>query len=366
MLRPLPFQKGIIDMAKRKKTSTVRVGVIGCGGIARGAHLPAYAALRDVGVEVVACADVDGGAARRLAEQFHIPHVFTDYRKMLKIQEIDAVSVCTPNFLHRDPTVAALRAGKHVLCEKPIARNAGEGRQMVAAAKAARRKLMVDFNNRYSSGAQALKRLADAGAFGHIYYARAQAIRRRGVPTWGVFTDKEKQGGGPLIDIGVHILDLTLHLMGFPRPVAVSGRAYTEIARRPGVSGQWGAWDPRKYTVEDFAVGLIRFENGATVVLESSFCLNAQEVFSTSIMGTKGGADLTPLKVYTEEAGTLLDAVPHRLPEVKSHQKLIEAFIRSIQEDAPAPVPGEQALVVTQILDTIYRSSEMGKEVRVS
>ncbi|MSS72134.1 MAG: Gfo/Idh/MocA family oxidoreductase [Candidatus Latescibacteria bacterium] len=352
-------------MAKRKTMSTVRVGVIGCGGIARGAHMPAYAALKDAGVEVVACADVDEGAARRLAEQFSIPHAFADYHQMLKIQEIDAVSVCTPNFLHRDPTVAALRAGKHVLCEKPIARNAREGGQMVAAAKAAKRKLMIDFNNRYTSGAQALKRLADSGTFGHIYYARAQALRRRGVPTWGVFTDKEKQGGGPLIDIGVHILDLTLHLMGFPKPVTVSGRACTEIARQPGVSGIWGAWDTSKYTVEDFAVGLIRFENGATVVLESSFCLNAQEVFSTSIMGTKGGADLTPLKVYSEAGGVQFDATPQRLPEVKSHQKLIEAFVRSIQDDAPAPVPGEQALVVTQILDAIYKSSEAGKEVRI-
>ena len=166
-------------MSKRKPTRTVRVGVIGCGSIARAVHLPAYAALKDSGVEILACADVARDSAARTAEQFGIPHVFADYRKLLDIDEIDAVSVCTPNFMHRDPTVASFRAGKHVLCEKPIGRNAREGKAMVDAAKAAGKKLMIDLNQRYTAGGTALKRMADAGAFGHIYYARAQANRRR-------------------------------------------------------------------------------------------------------------------------------------------------------------------------------------------
>ena len=155
----------------------VRVGIIGSGGIAQGAHLPGYAACPDV--EIVAVADVSEATARAAAEKFKVPQVFTDYRKMLRLPEIDAVSVCTPNFMHKDATVAALKAGKHVLVEKPMAMNARECDAMLKAARESGKKLQVGFNNRFGGGAQALKKFIESGDMGEIYYARAQALRRR-------------------------------------------------------------------------------------------------------------------------------------------------------------------------------------------
>src|SRR5262245_56598929 len=160
----------------------IGIGIIGSGGIAQGAHLTAYKALAEEGVQVVAVADVRRETAEQAAKKFEVPHVYEDYHQMLKRDDIHAVSVCTPNFLHKQPTIDALEAGKHVLVEKPLAINAAEGREMVAAAKRTGRKLQAGLNNRFGSGPQALKRFIQAGEMGDIYYARSQALRRRGIP----------------------------------------------------------------------------------------------------------------------------------------------------------------------------------------
>jgi predicted dehydrogenase len=202
---------------------------------------------------------------------------------------------------------------------------------------------------------------------GEIYFARAQAMRRRGIPGWGVFTQKELQGGGPLIDIGVHILDLTLWLMGHPRPTYCSGQTYAKFGKRPGLVGLLGQWDPKIFTVEDFAVGLIRFDNGATLVLESAFCANQEprDLMNTEIFGTEGGCSYNPCKMFFERHQTLIDATPAYLPQVKAHEAEVKAFVRAILDDTPVPVTGEQALMTTQIIDAIYRSSDEGREVPV-
>ena len=211
--------------------------------------------------------------------------------------------------------------------------------------------------------------MADAGKFGQIYYARAHALRRRGVPSWGVFTQKDKQGGGPLIDIGVHILDMTLWLMGHPEPVSVSGQAYREFGNREGVFNVFGPWNPKIYSVEDFAVGHVKFKNGATLTLESSFVANiGKDEFSTSLMGTEGGlfldlADNTNSRIFREENGALTDTSLASLPTVASHEQEVRAFVNAVLDGTPALVPGEQGLMVSAILDAIYESSETGKEV---
>lgn len=355
-------------MAKKaSKPSKIKVGIIGCGGIARQQHMPGYAKLPDV--EIVACCDVVEAAAKAAAEQFSVKKVFTDYDKLLKIKEIDAVSVCTPNFMHKQPTVDALTAGKHVIVEKPIAMNGKEGQEMCDAAAAAGKQLMVGFNNRWRPEVQYVKKQVDAGKFGDIYYARAQALRRRGIPGWGVFGEKDKQGGGPLIDIGVHILDATLYLMGHPKPIAASGKTYTKFGTRDDVVGLMGQWNTKTFTVEDFAVGLIRFDNGATVFLESSFCANIGPagVFTAALMGTKAGCDLLPLKIYAEEEMQLLDVSPVSLPKMDStHAHEIKLFVEAIKSNKPVPVPGEQGLAVTKILDAIYESEELGAEAKIS
>jgi len=346
----------------------IGVGIIGSGGIAQGAHMPGYKALESEGVRIIAVADAFPATAKAAAEKFDVPHQFSDYKQLLAMDEIDVVSVCTPNYLHKQPTVDALNAGKHVLVEKPMAMNAQEGREMLEAARKSGKKLQVGFMTRFSSQAQALKRFIDAGDMGEIYYARAQALRRRGIPGWGVFIEKDKQGGGPLIDIGVHILDLTLFLMGHPKPTHVSGITYAKFGKRADVLGLMGQWDPKKFTVEDFAVGFVRFDNGATLTLESSFVANMEQndLFNTQLFGTEGGCQYSPVKMFFEKNKTLVDATPAFLPtNVRTHEAEIRAFIEAVREDKPVPVPGEEALQVTQIIDGIYRSAEEGREVAI-
>ncbi|MGI4790871.1 MAG: Gfo/Idh/MocA family protein [Janthinobacterium lividum] len=348
----------------------IGIGIIGTGAVAQARHLPAFQKLQDEGkVRLVALCDVNPEKLQPLSEQFGILHTFTDYRQMLALDTIDAVAVCTPNYLHKQPVLDAFAAGKHVLCEKPLAINAVEGAEMVATGQAAGRQFQVGYNLRFGPGAQAVRRFVDDGRLGEIYHARALALRRRGIPSHGNFTNKAKQGGGPLIDIGAHVLDLTLWLMDFPKPVSVSGQTQVKFGHREGVIGLRGQWDTKNFTVEDFAAGFIRFENGATLVLESSFAANiAQDQFQTTLMGTEGGAFVdmaneANTRLFREESGTLTDTAPVFLPQVHTHEVEIRAFVQALTDDTPVLVPGEQALTVTRILDALYQSAETGREV---
>lgn len=350
-------------MAKKK----VGIGIIGSGGIAQNAHMPGYAAVPDL-CEIVAVADVDPKTAKQAAEKFNVKHVLSDYKKLLAMPEIDAVSVCTPNYLHHEPTLLAFKAGKHVLCEKPIAMNSKEAKEMVAAGRKAGKKFQVGYNSRFAPSNQLLKTYIDAGELGDIYYARAQALRRRGIPGWGVFIDKAKQGGGPLIDIGVHILDLTLWLMGHPKPVAASGVTYAKFGKRSDIVGFMGQWDYKNFTVEDFASGLIRFDNGAAVQLESSFVANIpEEIFNSTLCGTEGGATTSPLTIVQEKHRSLATYKPE-FPggNVNTHHAEMKHFCEAILNDTEPLVTGEQGMMVAQIMDAIYESSDKGQEVKIA
>ena len=352
--------------ARRTTPEIVGIGIIGAGGIAQGVHIPGYQKLSNA--RVVAVSDPIEATRRGASEKFGIEDAYADFREMLKRDDIHAVSVTTPNFLHAEATIAALEAGKHVLCEKPLAMNATEGQAMVDAARRTGNKLMCGFHFRFTPEIQTLKRFASSGAFGDMYYARTQALRRRGIPGWGMFINKEKNGGGPLIDIGVHMLDSTLHVLGFPKPIAVSGQTYQKFGKRKDVMGLMGQWDYKNFTVEDFAAALIRFEGGATLTLESSFVANTEEAdkMTFQIFGDKGGATYNPLKMYTEENKTLLDITPVHLPRnVQAHHAEIASFVESVVNDTPVFTPGEEALQVTRIIDAIYESSERGAEVRL-
>jgi len=349
-------------MAKQKKLG---IGIIGSGGIAQGAHMPGYAALADC--EMLAVADISEAARNSAAAKFNVPHKFKDWKDLLKIEEIDAVSVCTPNTYHFQPTIDALKASKHVLVEKPMAVSAAEAKKMLQTARKLGLKLMVGQTARFGPQQRAMKEFIESGAIGDIYYARAMALRRRGIPGWGAFTSKKLSVGGPIFDIGVHILDLTLWLMGFPEPKSVSGTVYNPIGTRPGpqVAGM-GGWDPAKYGVEDFGVGLIKFKNGATVVLEASWALNlAEDIHGTILCGTKGGVQSSPLRFIREECGALTVADPQILSGPSGHAEEVRAFIECIQKDLPEPVPAEEALITQRILDGVYESSKTGKEVKV-
>ncbi len=342
----------------------IRVGIIGAGGISQ-MHLEGYQLCPNV--EVLATCDIDPKRAQQQAEKFKIPHWFDSAAKLLRIKEIDAVSVCTPNYDHKRSTIKALQAGKHVLCEKPMAMNAREAQQMIDAAGKARRKLQIALNNRFRGDSQFLKKLIDSGQIGKPYYARSLSIRRRGVPSWGVFGQKRLQGGGPLIDIGVHIIDLTWYLMGCPKPLAVSGKTYETIGAMPGHIGQFGSWDHKTYDVEDFAAALVRFENGSSMMIESAFCVNLdRNVFGCNIVGDKGGVSLDPLAVQMEFQGHLMDCTPNYVPKVNGYHEEVKAFVEAIAKDRPVPVPATQAVWTTKIIDAIYKSSKLNREVRIS
>jgi predicted dehydrogenase len=349
---------------KQDLPEVLGVGIIGSGGIARGVHIPGYQKLPNA--QVLAVSDPVQVSREGAAQQFNIEDAYEDFREMLKRDDIHAVSVTTPNFLHAEASIAALEAGKHVLCEKPLAMNAQEGDAMVAAAKASGRKLMCGFHYRFTPEVQALKRFAQAGSFGEMYYARTQALRRRGIPSWGMFISKEKNGGGPLIDIGVHMLDSTMHVLGFPKPVAVTGKTWQMFGKRSDVLGLMGQWDHENFTVEDFAVAQIRFDSGAILQLESSFVANQEEgdKMAFQIFGSEGGCSYNPLKMFKEENRTLLDITPVHLPRnVQAHHEEIKSFVNSILNDEPVFTPGEEAVEITRIIDAIYASSESGREV---
>ncbi|OPX33192.1 MAG: hypothetical protein B1H40_00560 [Candidatus Latescibacteria bacterium 4484_181] len=335
------------------KQHKIRVGVIGTG--IGSYHIRAYQKLPEV--EVVAVVDLDSKRAKQIAEEYGIAHSFSDYRKLLDLKQIDAVSVCTPNFLHAEITVAALQAGKDVLCEKPMAMNTQEAEMMVKAARQTGRKLMMAFCRRFQNDSQWLKKYIEAGELGEIYYAKTGWLRRRGIPgLGGWFTTKAKSGGGPLIDLGVHMLDLVLWLMGNPRAVSASGSTYAKFTDLYPL--EKGTLD-----VEDLACALVRLETGATVFLETSWVSNisGDRVYS-SLFGTKGGADFPPLKIYTEKHGKLVDLEP-RLPEISGYDGEVAHFVECILQDKEPTATAEQGLEITRILDAIYESAETGKEV---
>lgn len=349
--------------ARRKKE--IKVGIIGAGGIARAAHMPGYQAVE--GVKVIAVCDIVKEVAEEFAKQFDIPNVFTDYKDLAAMDELDAISVCTPNNFHAGPTVAALKAGKHVLCEKPIAGNAKDGQAMVDAAKKEKKILQIGLHQRFQPSSQLLRKFIEEGELGQIYYARAVAMRRRGIPSWGAFVQRKMSGGGPLVDIGVHVLDLIVWLMGCPKPISAAGHAYTMFGnRKDAAAGDWGLWDVDNYDVEDFAVAYIRFGNGITATLETSWAAHFGNVGPSFILGDKGGAQLSPFQIYQDKHGSLVDITP-QVPRtrVDPHTTEVKAFIEAIREGGSSPVPGEEALAITKIFDAIYRSTKTGTMVSI-
>jgi predicted dehydrogenase len=345
----------------------LRIGIIGAGGIAQGAHLPNYKRLGQK-VELVAVSDVSKEKAKEAAERFDIPRTYESFEDMLKEEELDAVSVCTPNKFHKPAVIAALKAGCHVLCEKPPAMSVDEAREMADVAQSSEKHLVYGFHYRHTPEVETLKRFINAGELGNVYAARVHAIRRRGIPGWGVFTNKALQGGGPLIDIGVHMLDTALYLMDFPNAVEVVGVTYQNIGKRPGV-GLFGSWDWQNYSIEDMARGFIRFDNGASIILETSFAANVEkdEVMNVTLMGDQGGADVFPLKVYQEKHDSLVDLTPVYLPKRSSYEVEIERFVRlcrgEITLDEVPLCTADQGVKVQTILEAMYKSAEIGRAV---
>ena len=344
-------------------SAKLRMGVIGLGmgqGHARGYQSHPHA-------ELVALCDLDMGRLEAVAAELGVAQIYTDLDEMLTKADLDAVSVALPNKLHAPFTIKALRRGLHVLCEKPMARTLREAERMLAAAAKAGKNLMINFSYRFSDMSYALKEQVDLGVVGDIYFGRTVWHRRRGFPQFGSwFGDKEMAGGGPLLDLGVHRLDLALWLMGYPEPVAVSGSTYDPIARATARR------ERKKYSVEDLACGLIKFANGATLLLESSWALNIgeNEHMVTELYGTRGGLVQRncdggygfEAELYTEEGESLFSKKLDR--RIVGAPSSYHEFIDSILEDRQPMASAEQGLKVMKILEGIYKSAETGREVR--
>ncbi|HEX7066233.1 MAG TPA: Gfo/Idh/MocA family oxidoreductase [Bacillales bacterium] len=343
----------------------LRVGLIGAGGIAQGAHIPNYLKCGDK-VEIAAVSDVVKEKAEECAGKYSIPNVFADYEEMLEKVELDAVSVCTPNKFHASAAIAALRAGCHVLCEKPPAMTAEEAAEMEAVAEQEGKILTYGFHFRHSPEVSTLKRFIDAGEFGDIYAASVHATRRRGIPGWGVFTNKELQGGGPLIDIGVHMLDSALYLMDYPEPDTVFGVTYQKIGTRKGV-GVMGDWDWQNFSVEDLARGMITFKNGASLLLETAFAANIEKIdeMNVKLMGDQGGADVFPLKIYQEKYDTLVDLTPAHLPKWEFHERELAHFVDACLTGTEPLCTARQGTILQQIINALYQSAEKGEAIKV-
>ena len=339
----------------------LRLGVVGLG-MGRG-HAEGYKS--HPGAELVALCDLDENRLRSAAKQLKVGQTYTDLKSMLEQGDLDAVSIAVPNKLHAPLTIQALGAGLHVLCEKPMATNVKEAEGMQRAAAEAGKSLMINFSFRFTETSHMLKQQVDSGAIGDIYFGRSMWHRYRGMPgNW--FADREISGGGPLIDLGVHRLDLALWLMGYPEPVAVSGSTYDYIAREEQVG--WGD----TYTVEDLACGLIKFANGATLLLEASWALNIKEreLMVTTLYGTRGnveqrnvdgGYQLTGEVLSAENGNIFTKTLARRTAPTPS---AYHEFVDSILENRPPLATGEEGVKVMKILEGIYKSAATGCEVR--
>ena len=352
----------------------LKVAVIGNGGIS-GVHLRGYSLNPDV--EIYALCDINEERLNRRGDEYHVDPArrFTDVNEMLAAcPEIEAVSVCTWNAAHAQCAIAALNAGKHVLCEKPMAMNAAQAQEMLETARRNNRLLMIGFVRRFGNDCAILKDFIDHGQMGELYYAKATYLRRKGCPG-GWFGDKSRSGGGPLIDLGVHVIDLTRYLMGNPKPVSIYGATFHKLGDRAEVKGATGYQSASRtegvkdiFDVEDMATAMVRYDNGAVLQVEASFSLNIEKDTGTiELFGTKAGAKLDPeLTLYNEINGYManvkLDA-PTALSFNGLFDNEVNHFVDCVRTGAPCRNPAEDGVELMRILDGIYESARTGHEV---
>ena len=349
----------------------LRVGIIGTGGISQ-CHTEGYQQLPEL-CEVVACCDIDAQKVEKYAARYGIPNWYTDCREMMAKENLDCVSVCTWNSAHKECTIVALDAGANVLCEKPMAMNAAEATEMNEAAKRNGKLLQVGFVRRFGTDAETVRSFEKAGMLGDVYYAKAQYLRRSGCPG-GWFKDKRFSGGGPLIDLGVHVIDLARYLAGSPKPVSAFGCTYDNLGPNRANGGQ-SAWavadlDEHPYNVEDFVSALIRFDNGFTLQLEASFNLNIPEDHGeVDIFGTKSGIKIEDnVEIYTDMAGKFVNMTPTGKTGFdfkKAFDAEIAGFINASLGKEPCKASGEDGEALMKIIDAIYESAEKGVSVAI-
>ncbi len=351
---------------------TLRAGVLGCGEISRRGHIPGYQA---AGVEVVAVCDANQARAQSVARDFHVPRAYADYKELLADPDVDVVSVCLPNYLHAPATIAALEAGKHVLCEKPFAVTSALAEQMISTARRCGKLLSVNQHMRFEGTSRAMREAVAEGRLGRVYLADVRMIRSSGIPGYGSwFTNKEMAGAGALFDIGVHMLDLALFLLGFPKATAVRGALSSALGEQKIGLGGWGIdrGTQGRYDVDDTAIAHISLEGGGVVRLIVTWAAFAAAEERVTLLGTHGGADRspvmygrdTPLRFYQDHKGTIEAVIPDltRYPAGGTPAS-IHSFVRAVQGEGSLAIQPEEALQTTRILEAIQQSAAAGHEV---
>ncbi len=347
---------------------TLKVGVIGVGGIAR-THFPGWK--ESPHAEVAGLADVVPDVLQRVGGELGVTKLYSKPEDLIADPDIDVIDICTPNNYHAPLAIAALDAGKHVICEKPLAPTPQAIREMIAARDRSGKQLMTAQHFRFQGSSKALKAEIDTGTLGDIYHARSWMLRRAAAPTRAGFVSKQHSSGGPCIDIGVHILDLTLWMMGFPEPVSVTGVTQDKLARKPGAFSQWGGLIPQDiWDVEEFASAFVRFDTGATLVLEVSWLLHHKttgEDMQMWLYGDKAGSHWPSNEIVwsNNETQQQLNTQLVRAESGEPHAKECMAFAEAIVNGRSSPVPPEQSLIVMTILDGLYRSATEGREIRL-
>jgi predicted dehydrogenase len=334
---------------------TVRVGIIGAGAVAQVSHFPAYGSLP--GVKVTAVCDVDRAKARRVANRYDVARITDSYEELVGMDEVDAVDICLPNHLHVPAALAAIEAGKHVLCERPFSRNSTEAKQIVDAGKKQKLVLMSGFNNRFRDDVQVLKQFVTQEELGEIFYAKTGWLMQAATWSGAAWRKKKKYaGGGVLLDLGIQMLDLALWLLGMPEVDAVSATTHPQ---------------PKKEEVESTASAFLRLRSGGTVTLEVSWGLLMERDFAyLNLFGDKGAALLNPLQLHKEMNGSLVNVTPTLSTSVNTYKQSyaneIRHFVDCVRTGARPQSPGEDAVTMLRLLEALYQSAVEGREVRMS
>lgn len=353
--------QGVDEMASKK----LKVGLIGTGDIANACHLPSWKELEEEGrVEIVAVCDIVEERVKAASERYG-GKPYKSYKSLLKSTDFDIIDICTQNRWHCPMTVDALKAGANVLVEKPMAMRTAESQKMIKAANSAKKKLMVAQHMRFESAHEKLKRVVEDGELGEIYKASAVYLRRRGIPGWGKFHIKRESLGGPLIDIGVHVMDLCVWLMGCPKPVAASGKVWRKFGDRKDLVNCWGSGYPKdEFDVEDYATAMVRFENDIVMDVEVSWAANIpEEQNCVTVLGDKAGITTNPLGVYSYDKDALTSRQFDWFEKNEGHRMEIRHFTECLEQNKPVRVQPEESLQIQKIIDAIYESSKKGKEV---
>ena len=352
---------------------TWRAGIIGAGAIAIHGHIPGYKAVP--GVEVVSLCDVNAARVASVAAENGIARTYTDYREMLDKERLDLLSVCSPNAFHADMAVAGLESGANVLCEKPMALTYADACRMVATSERTGKSLTIGFHNRYRPEMRAGYEVVASGKLGELYYAKASMLRRSGIPGYGSwFTNKDLAGGGSMMDIGCHILDLALWWIGHPQPLTVSASTYAKFGPKAKGLGSWGMDHypaGARYDVDDLATIFVRFEGGATLTLEASWAGHGTDGQRLQVFGTEGGVEYAeglfgdkPLRFFGEGGASLIQGtINYGTAQGSPYQREIADWLGRIEKGEPAFITATQAAMVVQIVEAAYRSSASGHEV---